>query len=142
MLASASDDKYVHVWDMSAKKELYRLKHDGPVNCVSFHNDLIFSASTDKSVRIWKKSTGKKVVSLEHKGNCWNFDISPNGALIAIAKSNGASVWTLENYNKPAELIKRGVADVRFQKNEKVFTTSHDGQCTVYLIKNDCTMNK
>merc|ERR1711892_743439 len=130
MLASASDDKYVYVWDMSAKKELYRLKHDGPVNCVSFHNDLIISASTDKSTRIWKKSTGKKVVSLEHKGNCWNFDISSNGALIAIAKSNGASVWSLTTYNQLAELIKGGVADVRFQTNEKVLTASHDGQCS------------
>jgi len=37
LLASASDDNQVHVWDMRAKKELYRLKHDDNVSCIAFY---------------------------------------------------------------------------------------------------------
>ena len=133
LLASASNDKNVCVWDMKTKKELYRLKHYAAVFCVSFHNDLIISACTGKFTRIWKKSTGKHVHPLVHKGQNSNFDVSPNGALIAVAHNSGVSIWSLENFERIGEVELDRVQDVRFQTNGKIIAALHDGQ--VYLIK-------
>merc|ERR1711935_1088642 len=105
---------------MRAKKELYRLRHDDKVYCVSFHNDLIISASRDKTTRIWKKSTGEKLHSLVQKGGCVNFDISPSGVLMAVAHTSGITIWSLSDYNKVAEFELGLTADVRFQTDHKI----------------------
>ena len=132
-MASASNDMDIHVVDMKTRKELYRLMHDDEVRCVSFHNDLIISASSDKSVRIWKKSTGEKLHSLVHEDECWNFDLSPNCAFIAVAQNKGVSIWSLASFKKVAELNLGVVSDVRFQTNDKIIAALHEGH--VYLIK-------
>ena len=114
LLASASFDNQVHVWDMSTKKELYRLKHKATVECVSFHKDLVISSSLDKSTRIWKKSTGEMLHSLVHTGACNNFDVSPNGALIAVAHKAGLSIWSLETYTRWTSLTNVLRAPIHF----------------------------
>ena len=117
---------------MHAKKELYRLKHNGTVGCVTFHNDLIISASYDTTTRIWSKGTGAQLYSLAHASLCWNLDISPNGTLIAIGHGKGVTVWSLTNYDKVAELALNDVSDVRFQTNEKIIAGLHNGH--VHMI--------
>ena len=133
----------VHVWDMSAEKELYRLKHYSEVKCVSFHNDLIITLCYD-SLRIWKKTTGELLHTLMHKGGN-TFDISPDGTMIAVAHSGniymgfpgGVTIWSLTNFNKITELELDSVFEVYFQTNKKIIATVHsntskNGQ--IYLI--------
>ena len=140
--SGASNSRHVYVWDMSAKKELYRLKHASTVNCVSFHNDSIIT-SCYGSIHIWKKSTGELFISLVDKGGCYNFDVSPNGTMIAVAHGEfhgTVSIWSLTSYNKITELRLDAVNAVHFQTNEKIIATVHsktsrNGQ--IYLITAD-----
>jgi len=132
-LASASDDNYVHVWDMSAETEMFRLKHDDSVTCVAFHNELIVSSCSDNSVSIWDKSTGQLRHSLTHQDECYNFDISPNGTLLAVAHYEGLSIWSFDgNYDKLAELDLGDVRDARFQTDDTIVAGCHDGK--VFLV--------
>ena len=135
-MASASNDSQVRVWDMNTMKELYRLKHTDSVICIAFHNDLIISSSHDNSTRIWNKKTGEQLHSLTHLGVCYNFDISPNGAFIALANFVGVSIWSMANFNKVGDFEFLGATvDVRFQTNEKIVATLKNGH--VYLITTD-----
>jgi len=84
LLASASSLGQVHVWDMVAKKELYRVNHEGLVTCVTFHDDWVISSSHDKSTCIWKKRTGDLFHSIQHNSGCSNFDTSPDGKHLAV----------------------------------------------------------
>ena len=132
-MASASNDSQVRVWDMNTTKELYRLIHTDSVICVAFHNDLIISSSHDNSTRIWKKKTGEQIHSLTHMSVCYNFDISPDGAFIALANYVVVSIWSMASYKKVVEFEFLGeTVDVRFQTNEKIIASMFSGH--VHLI--------
>jgi len=84
-------------------------------------------------VRFWKKSTGEQLHSLVHESECLNFDISPNGALIAVAHADGVSIWSLKKYEKVCQVELGFLADVRFQTDNKIVAALADGH--VYLIE-------
>ena len=59
MLASASDDNTVKLWDTSTGKEIKTLSgHTNRVNGVSFSPDgkMLASASDDNTVKLWNLS--------------------------------------------------------------------------------------
>ena len=62
LLATASFDNTVKLWDFAAGKELRTLKgHTGPVYCVAFSKDgtMLASSSLDKTIRLWNPADGK-----------------------------------------------------------------------------------
>ena len=127
LLATASAGSrscLVYVWDMSSKKELYQLKHAYKVECVRFHSDTIITTCYG-SIHIWKKSTGELLHSILDKNWCSNFDISPDGSMIAVVDYGAVSIWCLTNYNKIAELELDSVNAVHFQTNKKIIATIH-----------------
>lgn len=137
IMASASNDHCVRVWDMEADKELFRLKHDAAVNFVEIHGELVVSSSDDMTVRIWNKSTGQLQHSLAHKYGCGNFDISPNGKFIAVANGDswtyGLTVWSVTgNYEKLAKLELGDVRDVYFPTDDMIIAGCRDGK--VFLL--------
>ncbi len=68
LVASASDDKTVRLWDSSTGATLQTLEgHSNSVNAVVFSPDgkLVASASHDNTVRLWDSSTGATLQTLE-----------------------------------------------------------------------------
>ncbi|MEH1819446.1 MAG: WD40 repeat domain-containing protein, partial [Nostoc sp.] len=67
MLASASGDKTVKLWDTTTGKEIKTLTgHTNEVNGISFSPDgkMLASASGDKTVKLWDTTTGKEIKTL------------------------------------------------------------------------------
>jgi WD40 repeat protein len=65
-VASASDDRMVHLWDSATGKEIRSCAgHQDRVRCVAWSPDgnTLASASEDKTIRLWNPSTGKDVRS-------------------------------------------------------------------------------
>jgi WD40 repeat protein len=61
LLASASDDRTVRLWDLLNGRQVHQLGgHTGKVNSVAFSADgrLLASASDDHTVRLWDPITG------------------------------------------------------------------------------------
>ena len=68
LLASASDDGTVRLWNPSTGQEVQKLEgHTGEVSAVAFSADgsLLASASFDDTVRLWNPSTGQEVQKFE-----------------------------------------------------------------------------
>ncbi|KAI9766763.1 MAG: hypothetical protein M1839_004767 [Geoglossum umbratile] len=112
LVASASDDETVRVWDAATGAAVQTLKgHTGYVKAVVFSPDgkLVASASNDKTVRVWDAATGAAVQTLKgHTDDVNAVVFSPDGKLVASASDDetvwvwdaatGAAVQTLEGH--------------------------------------------
>ncbi len=102
LLASASHDKTVRVWDARSGKQIHLLRgHTQGVSCLAFSPDgqLLASASYDHSVRLWDMRSGEPMPTLEeHKDPVWGVAFSPDGKRLASASyDQTVKVWDVEN---------------------------------------------
>jgi WD40 repeat protein len=98
VLATASFDSTVKLWDFAEGKELRTLSgHTGPVYGVAFAPDgnTLASCSEDKTIRFWDPAAGKEVKSLgSHGGTVYSVAFATDGKLLASAGADGlVKVW-------------------------------------------------
>lgn len=93
MLASASDDKTIRLWNMQTKKEQFVLHdHTQCVKTVAFHprlHNTLASGSRDRTIKLWDLQTRKVIQTLtghEHAVNAVLF--SPDEQLLASGSSD------------------------------------------------------
>ena len=135
LLASASHDKTVRLWDPATGAALQTLKgHASWVSSVAFSHDgkLLASASHDKTVRLWDPTTGAALQTLEgHTSLINSVAFSHDGKLLASAShddtvrlwdpATGAALQTLEGHTS-------SVKSVAFSHNGKLLASaSRDG---------------
>jgi glucose/arabinose dehydrogenase len=98
ILASASDDGTIRLWDTAGGKGPRVLEgHQDAVNSVAWSPDgnTLASASDDETIRLWDATSGELIRSLRGNGGsakaaAW----SPNGRTLASANDNvGALLW-------------------------------------------------
>ncbi|KAF7505050.1 hypothetical protein GJ744_001269 [Endocarpon pusillum] len=89
LLASASHDRTVRIWDAATGTLQQTLEgHGGPVYSVAFSHDskLLASASDDRTVRIWDAATGTLQQTLEgHGDSVYSVAFSHDSKLLASA---------------------------------------------------------
>ena len=89
MVASASRDKTVQLWDTATGALQQTLKgHSGLVNLVAFSPDgtTVASALHDKTVQLWDPATGALQQTLKgHSGPVNSVAFSPDGTIVASA---------------------------------------------------------
>src|SRR5271154_857188 len=89
LVASASDDETVRLWDAATGAVRGTLEgHSDSVSAVAFSPDgqLVASASDDKTVRLWDTTTGVVHGTLEgHSDSVTAIAFSPDGQLVASA---------------------------------------------------------
>ena len=94
LLASASLDFTVKLWDVATHANIATLEHIAEVSSVSFSPDgtLLASASVDGTVRLWDVAKKENIASLEHTDGVRSVAFSPDGTLLA----SGSLVGTLK----------------------------------------------
>src|SRR5947207_11389662 len=93
LVASASDDRIVRLWDSATGASLQTLEgHSDYVTAVAFSPDgkLVASASFDRTVRLWDSATGASLQTLEgHSEIVSAVGRAPDGRVVASASDDG-----------------------------------------------------
>jgi WD40 repeat protein/tRNA A-37 threonylcarbamoyl transferase component Bud32 len=98
LLASASVDRTVKLWDVTTGKEVRSLAgHTARVNTVAFIPDGkgLASAGADNKVILWDTTTGRELLSLEgHRASVTGVAFSPDGRqLVSGSEDKTVRVW-------------------------------------------------
>ncbi|WP_448267427.1 nSTAND1 domain-containing NTPase [Nostoc sp. DSM 114159] len=102
ILASASDDGTVKLWDTDSGREIKTLQgYTSGVNSVSFSPDgqTLTSGSLDGTVKLWNKDSGKEIKTLKgHTHPVYSVSFSPDGKTLASASDDGTvKLWDTDS---------------------------------------------
>src|SRR5579884_1223871 len=139
LIATASGDKTVRVWDAASGKELFTLRgHTDEVWGIAFSPDgrLLATASFDKKVMVWNVSSRKVLVTLNgHTAKINGIAFSPDGKRIATASSDEtARVWDITSGRELLTLNHTAAVNgVAFSPDgTRLATASGDGTAQVW----------
>lgn len=87
----------LRVWDLAARKELFRAARPSEVGIVAFSPDgATLAATVGSGVRLWNMPSGKELPGASaSRGAIYSVGWSPDGASLAAAGDN-LSVWDVE----------------------------------------------
>ncbi|MEL6927111.1 MAG: NB-ARC domain-containing protein [Cyanobacteria bacterium J06600_6] len=89
ILASASADKSIKLWNLDSGQEIATMYgHEAVVRsiCLSPDGKILASGSEDATVKLWDLDTGQTLKTLtEHEGEIWSVAFNSNGKVLASA---------------------------------------------------------
>ncbi len=130
ILATASDDKTIKLWNLATEREIFTLKgHQGWIWSIAFSPDgqILASGSADKTIKLWNLQTGKEIYTLRgHSGGVTSVAFSPNGKTLATSSTDKTiKLWNLQTAKEIRTLRGHaaGVASVTFSPDGKTIAS-------------------
>ena len=143
-LASASADKSIKLWQVSAGKAIATLNgHSDGVTSLAFspNGDRLASGSNDKTVKLWSPVTGKLLATLSgHNDGVTSVAFSPKGDLLASGSyDHSVILWNKEGtLSQTLDQQGAAVAAVRFSPDGQFLAVgSWDNTIRLWQISSD-----
>ncbi|MEH1824438.1 MAG: NACHT domain-containing protein [Nostoc sp.] len=138
VIASASSDETVRIWNISTGECLKILKHNDRVRTVAFspNNRILASGSFDNTVKIWDILTGKCLKNfIGHNRAVTSLSFSPDGQVIASGSyDKNIILWNIntEKCSKIFEGRGKGIHSIAFSQNGLTLAAdSYDNQVVI-----------
>ena len=139
ILVTASFDKRVRLWDLTARTQLGRLTHSDAVNAVAFSHDgaMLAIAGSGGTVSLWDPVRRKQLGRVEgHPGSVYALAFSPGDETLVSAGSGGTiRQWDLATHRSLGGLVghRRAVYSVQFSPDgTRLVTASEDSTVRVW----------
>jgi WD40 repeat protein len=138
LLASASEDRTVILWNVASRKPIARLEgHNKGVRCVVFSPDgkRLASAGEDKSVILWDVKSHKPIDKMDgHKAPISGIAFSPDGKRLASASGDHTVIlWDVESHERLAtlEAHTEAVSSVSFSPDGKLLASASEDRTVI-----------
>lgn len=101
LLATASQDRTIKIWDPKSGRLIRTLNSGGPVNTIVLDHDgeRLVSAGDDHVITLWDVASGQVVRTFRgHSRTIHSIDLSPDSKLLASSAADGTiRIWELES---------------------------------------------
>ena len=105
LVASASDDPAIKLWDLQSSTATTLIGHTGKVNSVSFSPDgkLLVSGGNDRVLKLWDVHLKQNIATLKHipagagPSQINSVVFSPDGKMFASAGYQSVKLWDVAN---------------------------------------------
>jgi WD40 repeat protein/predicted Ser/Thr protein kinase len=148
LLASASADRAVRVWDVATSQCVAVLTgHTDAVFSAVFHPDSkrLASAGRDRSIWLWDLASGQEVARLEgHSNYVFSLDFSPDGRSLASGSGDGTvRVWDTESPALRHQARRQAEALLPEAKRlvARLFTELHEPDQVVARLRADTNLS-
>ena len=138
VLATATCNFAIKVWDMKAKKELWKIDDlgDSRGGTLRINKGLVISAQLQKNTKIWDARSGKLKSWLPPSVG-WDVDINPSSTLLAVPDKNHVQIWSLKDFTKLNDIeMVAETGNVRFQTDDKIVVELYNGEAHLVTLKN------
>jgi WD40 repeat protein len=111
LLATASEDTTIRLWDMTGSRNPTRVLrgHERGISCIAFHpsGKYLVSSSHDGTVRLWDLGIDKPIMTLsESEQPVWAVAYSPDGRWLASGSVDGTMrLWRTDQLDQPPHLL-------------------------------------
>jgi WD40 repeat protein len=137
-LLTVGGNRFVRVFDVARRTELFALNNVALVNTARFSHDgnLIATAGAIEAVRLWNARTGALISVLDLTGRVSDLAFSPDDALLATAGSNDTvgRIFNLAQESPVGTISahRSGVESIVFTPDGRsVITTGRDGRAII-----------
>jgi len=136
LLASATTDGLVHIWDVVTLQEIATLeKHNRPISEIVFSPDgtLLATGGLDAAIALWDMTTYAEVKSivLDSKEEIYDLDFSPDGNFLASVHRNAViKIWNAATLTQEKSLNISSVGalgQIEFSPNGELLALSNAG---------------
>ena len=128
ILTFCNMDDFVQIWDVSTRREIARVKHNGQINSAAFSPDGKCLATTgmDNTTRLWDISSDKEIMQVKLNRNGEHVIFSPDGKYIAGSiADNTVRVWNSKTGQEVARMVFNGpVIALSFSTDSKLLASA------------------
>ncbi len=140
LLASASEDKTIALWDVGLEHRAHTLaEHIRAVTCIAFSDDSrwLASGSSDKTIKVWETSNGRVSRTLADTKELLALALSPEGRWLASSTDEKAKLWDVSTGRVSQVLLHDdAVMDLVFSHDGKILVTgSSDSTAKVWEVE-------
>jgi WD40 repeat protein len=140
LLATASDDGTVRLWDVGSGEHLATLEHPAFVQSVAFSPDghILASSGGNGTVQLWDVETGQLIATLrQHSDTVWKVVFSPDGQTLATGSSDRTIVlWDLNTHRPRGEPLVGHlgwVTGIDFSPDGRTLASTSNTESTIRL---------
>lgn len=139
LLASASWDKAIHLWNARTGEKLHPMTgHGSEVTTLAFApspvGHLLASASFDGTCRLWETTTGTEMQCLDGRDmEIADIALSPDGGVLAVASRNLIKLWNTLTGNLKLEIDVKDMAKMVISPRGDLLASITDSDKTVRL---------